>query len=148
VTNENGGHDIPTDHPSRNIILLVDAADSSGRPLEFTGNQTVPAWGGKGDSEGDYAGKPGKGYAKVLQELWTEVAPTIAYWRQTTILQDNRIPARAADVSSYEFRPSSNAGPVTITARLIFRRVFKGLADQKSLDAPDILMNRVSITIP
>ncbi len=148
VTNENGGHDIPTDSPMRNIILLVDATEASGAPLEYTGNQTVPDWGGVGGGAGDYAGLPGKGYAKVLQELWTEVSPTIAYWRQTTILSDNRLGARKTDLSNYEFKTSEGGGPVTVTAKLIFRRAFIALSEQKGWDVPDILMNQVSITVP
>jgi hypothetical protein len=148
VTNENGGHDIPTDQPMRNIILLVQADDSSGKTLTSTGNQTVPDWGGTGSEPDNYAALPGKGYAKVLQELWTEVSPSIAYWRQTTILEDNRIHARETDLSSYEFQPPSDSGPVTVTAKLIFRRAFKQLAEQKGWNNPDILMNQVSLTIP
>lgn len=148
VTNENGGHDIPTDQPMRNIILLVEAADSSGRPLVYQGNQTVPDWGGTGSGSGNYAGQPGKGYAKILQELWTEVSPSIAYWKQTKILADNRIAARATDATSYEFQVTAGSGTVTVTGKLIFRRAFIQLAEQKGWDAPDILMNQVSVMIP
>ena len=148
VTNENAGHDIPTDQPIRNIILLVEAKDSFGKSLPYHGNQAVPDWGGTRSGAGNYAGQPGKGYAKILQELWTEVAPSIAYWRQTKIIEDNRIAARKTDSSSYEFQAPSGDGPVTVTARLIFRRAFKQLAEQKGWDNPDILMNQTSIVIP
>ncbi len=148
VTNENGGHDIPTDQPMRNIILLVEATDSSGKPLAYQGNQTVPDWGGTGSNPGNYAGRPGKGYAKILQELWTEVSPSIAYWKQTKILADNRIAARATDVSNYEFQVPAGSGTVTVTGKLIFRRAFIELAEQKGWNAPDILMNQVTVVIP
>ena len=97
---------------------------------------------------GEYAGKPGKGYAKVLEELWTEVSPTGAYWRQTRVLQDNRIHARETDLSKYEFRETPATGPVTINARLIFRRAFTEIARQKGWNDPDILMEQIRITVP
>ena len=139
VTNENAGHHIPTDHPMRNIILVIDAKDPAGKRLTYGGIQTVPEWGGVGASPGDYAGLPGKGYAKILEELWTETSPTIAYWRQTKIKEDTRIPARETDVTRYEFETTSD-GEVTIEAKLIFRRAFKQLAETKGWDCDDILM--------
>ena len=47
----------------------------------------LPPWAGS------YRGVPGKVYAKVLEELWTEISPSGAYWNQTRILSDNRLPA-------------------------------------------------------
>ncbi len=146
VTNENGGHDIPTDEPMRNMILVISATDSTGKQLVQLDNQKVPAWGGTGTAMNDYAGKPGKGYAKVLQELWTEVSPTIAYWRQTKILEDTRIPARATDVTNYRFQ-SPASGNITIEAILIYRRAFIELATVKKWDLSDIEMNRTTVTL-
>ncbi len=131
----------------RNIILVVKATDTTGKPLLYSGNQTVPEWGGKGSDPDDYAGLPGKGYAKVLEEMWTEVSPTVAYWGQTRILADTRIPARATDTTSYEFQAPAN-GAVTIDARLVFRRAFKDLAEVKKWDIKDIEMERETITVP
>jgi hypothetical protein len=148
VTNENGGHDIPTDSPLRNIILVVEALDQDGHALNLEQGPVIPDWGGVGDQPGDYAGKPGKGYAKVLEELWTEVSPTAAYWRQTRVLQDNRIHARETDLSKYAFRETPVTGPVTINAQLIFRRAFKEIARQKGWNDPDILMEQIRITVP
>ena len=148
VTNENGGHDIPTDSPLRNIILVVEAFDENGQVLNLEQGPVIPDWGGVGDQANDYAGKPGKGYAKVLEELWTEVSPTAAYWRQTKVLQDNRIHALETDVSEYEFRQTSAAGPVTVETKLIFRRAFKEIAQQKGWNDPDILMEQSRITVP
>ena len=147
VTNEKAGHHIPTDHPARNILLLVTATDARRTELEHLGTQRIPDWGGKGDDADDYAGRPGKGYAKILEELWTEVAPTAAYWRQTVLRADTRIPAKGVDITHYEFRRPSDGGPVVVKARLIFRRAFKVLADQKSWKVPDILMNETTLTI-
>ncbi len=148
VTNEKAGHHIPTDHPARNILLVVSATDGQGQELEHLGDQVIPDWGGVGDEPNDYAGRPGRGYAKILEELWTEVSPTAAYWNPTVLREDTRIPAKATDVTRYEFRVPQDGGPVTIEARLIFRRAFKELAELKSWGIQDIEMEREMITLP
>ena len=147
VTNEKAGHHIPTDHPARNILLVVSAIDARGQELECLSNQLIPDWGGKGDAPDDYAGQPGKGYAKILEELWTEISPTAAYWRQIILREDTRIPALATDVTHYEFRAPEDSGPITIEAKLIFRRAFKELARQKKWDMTDILMEQRTILV-
>ena len=147
VTNVGAGHHIPTDHPARNILLIVTARDDQGRELGHLGDQVIPDWGGVGEDPNDYAGRPGKGYAKILEELWTEISPTAAYWRQTVLREDTRIPALATDVTYYEFL-APEGGPVTIEAKLIFRRAFKLLMDQKSWDSPEILMEKVQVIVP
>jgi hypothetical protein len=147
VTNEKAGHHIPTDHPARNILLVVSAADTCGQELPHLGRQVIPDWGGVGSEPNDYAGRPGKGYAKVLEELWTEISPTAAYWRQTVLREDTRIPALATDVTHYEFL-APRAGPVTVRAILIFRRAFKELARQKKWDLRDIPMEEVTVQVP
>ena len=136
-----------TDSPLRNILLVVEVWDGKGNPLPQLQGPVVPEWGGSGNQAGDYSGKPGKGYAKVLQELWTEISPTAAYWRQTRIIQDNRIHARETDVSDYEFA-TSDSGAVQIKASLIFRRAFRQIAVQKGWNDPDILMEQTQIILP
>ena len=148
VTNSNGGHHIPTDHPARNILLVVSATDAWGRELEYLGDQLIPDWGGAGSEQNDYAGRPGKGYAKILEELWTEISPTAAYWQPTTLLEDTRIPAMATDTTYYEFRIPPQGGPVAIESKLIYRRAFKSLAEQKAWDVPDVLMEIVHYQVP
>ncbi|MEE8363894.1 MAG: carboxypeptidase-like regulatory domain-containing protein, partial [Dehalococcoidia bacterium] len=117
VTNENAGHHIPTDHPMRNILLVMSATDAAGRELEHLGGQVIPDWGGVGIEPDDYARRPGKGYAKILEEMWTGVSPTAAYWNPTVLLEDTRIPARATDTTRSELRAPAGAGPVTVSAR-------------------------------
>ncbi|MEW5733497.1 MAG: G8 domain-containing protein [Thermodesulfobacteriota bacterium] len=85
-------------------------------------------------------GVPGRAYAKVLEELWTGVSPTGAYWNHTRLVSDNRIAAGASDTTEYTFeKPAGN--PATVRVRLLYRRAFKALMDQKKWkDVPDILM--------
>jgi hypothetical protein len=146
VTNENAGHHIPTDHPMRNILLVVSAETIDGQALELAEGSLVPVWGGVGTEPDDYAGRPGKGFAKILEERWTGVAPAVAYWNPTVIKEDTRIPARNSDRSNYVF-VESGLNPVEVTAELIFRRAFKDLADIKGWNDPDISMELAKVVL-
>lgn len=142
ITNDNTGHHIPTDSPLRHLILVVTVSEEDGSPLDQLEGPTIPDWGGLGEpSNGYYAGLPGVIYAKVLEELWTEVSPTGAYWNPTRQVSDNRIPALETASSAYRFA-APEQGVSTIEVKLVFRRAFIELIDQKSWDAPDILLDR------
>ena len=68
ITNTNSGHHYPTGNPMRNMILLVETNDEKGKSLLLKKGARVPSWGGEGLKEnGNYAGLPGKGFAKVLK---------------------------------------------------------------------------------
>jgi hypothetical protein len=149
IVNDQTGHHVPTDSPLRQMILLVEARDASGASLPLIEGPTVPSWGGVGDpARGHYAGLPGTGYARILQELWTEVAPTGAYWNPTRVLSDNRIPALGSDTTQYNFDASRADRPLNVVARLVFRRAFIELMEWKGWEIPDILMEERSIRLP
>jgi hypothetical protein len=107
----------------------------------------VPDWGGIGDpSEGYYAGLPGKTFAKVLEELWTEISPTGAYWNPTRVLDDSRLAAFATDTSTYTFAAPDD-GAATVEVTLLFRRAFIELVDLKGWDVPDIVMEQERVQV-
>ena len=148
VVNDQTGHHVPTDSPLRHLILLVEATGENGDPLTQKDGPIIPDWGGIGDPEdGYYAGMPGKVYAKILQEIWTEVEPSGAYWNPTRIVSDNRLAAFESDTSSYTFilDPGEEG---TVHVKLLFRRAFKEMMDQKSWDAPDLLMEEAALNLP
>jgi hypothetical protein len=148
IVNDKTGHDIPTDSPLRQMILLVNATDGQGQALPLLEGSTVPGWGGVGDpAKGYYGGLPGKGFAKILSELWTEISPTAAYWNPTRILSDNRIPAFGSDTTADTFGASADQH-VTVNVTLLFRRAFKELMQQKHWDVPDIVMEHDVIQVP
>ncbi|MFC1552381.1 T9SS type A sorting domain-containing protein [Candidatus Latescibacterota bacterium] len=144
VKNDKTGHHVPTGRPSRNMILLVEAKDSTSMPLTFINGDTVPWWGGKGDSKnGNFAGKPGKGFAKILEDFEGH-APSPA-WRPSSILSDNRIAAFETDTSYYNFKIPSEIQSINISAKLVYRRFFKEWMDEKKFDIADITMEDESI---
>jgi hypothetical protein len=147
LTNDKTGHHVPTDSPLRHMILLVETRDAQGNLLEQVGGDTVPVWGGVGDpQQGYYAGLPGKAFAKILAEMWTEVTPTGAYWNPTRLVSDNRLAAFATDTSQYAFQ-ASGQGLVTVQVRLIYRRAYRQLADWKGWQVPDILMEEAKVEV-
>ena len=139
VINDQTGHHLPTDAPIRSVMLVVQAKDADGAPLSLASGPTLPEW------TGNYAGEPGRGYAKLLRDDWTGEMPTAAYWRPVTIVEDTRLAAMQTDVSRYEFEAPD--GAATVDVQLIFRRAFQELAEQKGWDDPDILMEHATIEI-
>ena len=141
ITNDQTGHHIPTDAPIRSMILVVEARDSKGALLELRAGPVNP------DYSGDYGGLPGKTFAKVLRDEWTGETPTGAYWRPVTIVEDTRLAALATDTTHYTF--AAPAGEViTVDVRLIFRRAFYELMQQKGWNDPDVLMEHDTLYVP
>jgi len=141
ITNTGAGHHVPTDHPGRHLILVVSALDGGGGELAQLGGPTVPAWGG------DQAGLPGQAFAKVLRDVRSGEAPVVSYWKQCLIDSDNRIPALAADTSTYTFTLPSGGGQVRIVAELRFRRTFQTVMDAKGWHEPDVIMEQIEQVI-
>jgi hypothetical protein len=147
ITNDRTGHHVPTDSPLRHLILVVRVTDSQGHLLRQSDGPVIPQWCGAGDpNEGYYSGLPGKAFAKVLEELWTDVSPTGAYWNPTRLLSDNRIAAFAADSSTYTFLADAD-DTATVDVVLLFRRAFIDLAAQKDWEVPDIVMESKVISV-
>ena len=98
LTNAGAGHHVPTDHPGRNMILVVTAVDQDGNLLSLVRGSVIPDWAG------NLAGKPGKVFAKILEDARTGEFPVVDYWNPTVIRSDTRIPANSNDVSVYKFQ--------------------------------------------
>lgn len=138
--NDNTGHKIPTDYPLRHMLLVVEALDEDGNPLMLENGPTLPPWAGEGEAdEGYYAGLPGKGYALILQELWTEISPTGAYWNPTRVIEDTRLEPFEEDFSIYHFSVPEG-GALQVHVKLLLRRAFIEMMDQKGWADPDIIM--------
>lgn len=139
--NDQTGHHVPTDSPLRHLILSVEVTDRHSRPMKLLEGPVLPQW------SGSYGGLAGKVYAKVLEELWTEVSPSGSYWNQTRIISDNRLPAYGRDISRYVFSaPDTQA--LDLEVRLVYRRAFAALMEQKGWRTADILMEEHTLSIP
>lgn len=147
ITNDLTGHHVPTDSPLRHLILVVRAYGEDGAELSLKTGPVLPEWCGSGDpGEGGYAGRAGKVFVKLLEEAWTGVSPTSAYWNPTRIVMDTRIGAFETDVGNFLFA-APDRGEVRIEAALIYRRAFKDLMELKGWDEPDIVMESCSVLV-
>lgn len=141
IFNYAAGHHVPTDHPGRHMILAVTAIDGQGLPLLKQSGPSLPDWAG------DLVGSPGKVYAKVLRDAVSGEYPVVSYWKPSYIVSDNRLPALVSDTSHFVFEAPVSAGQVTVTARLLFRRLFQVQAEERGWDSPEILMEEESTQI-
>jgi hypothetical protein len=141
LKNVTAGHHVPTDHPGRQLILVVKAVEGQDLPLSLQSGPSLPAWGG------EQAGSPGKIYAKVLRDAVSGKYPVVSYWKPSTIFSDNRLPALGSDTSRYIFAAPTFTDQVVVTAELRFRRLFQAEAEARCWDSPDILMDVKSIQI-
>jgi hypothetical protein len=142
LSNTGAGHHVPTDFPGRHLILMVTATDSTGTPLSLWAGPLLPDWVGR------EAGLPGEAYARLLQDVASGEWPVVSYWKPSVIVSDNRIPARAVATSGYTFSLPDGSEKVDVQARLVLRRLFQPLAEQKGWQMPDILMEARSQTLP
>lgn len=159
VKNVKAGHHYPTGNPMRNMVLLVEVSGENGFPLPLVSGERVPVWGGIGPIEkGNYAGLPGKGFAKVLRDAIAypdsnrqrhfQPEYPAPHWRPVVVESDNRIPANGADISRYEFDvPADLRGSARVTVTLIFRKSYKNWMDGKGFAINDLELARKSQTV-
>jgi hypothetical protein len=78
VTNETG-HAFPTGVSPRNALLVVEAT-WNGLPLQQTSGRMVPFYGSDdvpGTQDGDYARRPGAGFARLLEGRTNDQGPVV-----------------------------------------------------------------------
>lgn len=135
VYNFGAGHSFPTGIAMRNAILLL-SAELNGHPLTQVAGPTVPFWGSDdvaGDQPGDFAGFPGKGFAKILEGRINGQGPTVRpvlFIDAEGVFSDTLIPSGVTDTTTVEFELPPGVPPgttVTIEGRLLYRRTFRAL---------------------
>jgi hypothetical protein len=137
ITNTNGGHWVPTGETMRSVMLLVQALDSSGKPLEMTKGPRLPEWTGKGNAdEGNYAGLPGTVFARILEDDAGNIH--VPFWRATRIAEDSRIRPKDSVVLKFEFAIRLANDEPSAQAKLIYRPVIRPLAKIKNWPLKDI----------
>jgi hypothetical protein len=137
ITNTNGGHWVPTGEPMRSVMLLVQAMDSNGKPLEMTQGTRLPDWTGTGAAaDGNYAGLPGTVFAKVLADDAGNIH--VPFWRATRIAEDSRIRPKDSVALQFEFAIRHPNDEPSVQAKLIYRPVIRSLAKIKNWPVNDI----------
>ena len=139
IRNIGAGHHLPTGSPLRHIILKLEALDKDGNVLPQISGPHLPGW------TGEYSGKPGLAYAKVLEEFWTGVSPTIGYWNQTRLVSDNRIPANSSDQQGFGFNFQQEFA--TIDVELIYVRALPQIRNWKGWPEEKIILAKQELII-
>lgn len=139
VENRGAGHGFPAGVSIRNALLVLDVR-ANGVPLAQSGGSVVPFYGSDdvpGTQPGDLAGLPGKGFAKIMEGRINDQGPVVRpvlFIDAENTAENTIIPSGATDSSQYAFQipPNLPVGtPITVEARLIYRRAFRALAVTK-----------------
>lgn len=139
VTNHGQGHSFPTGVSIRNALLVIEAT-YNGNSLVQAAGPTIPFWADDlvpGQQDGDYAGEPGKGFAKVLEGRINGMGPVerpVLFIDAEGVYSDTLIPSGATDTTEvlFDLPPGIQSGQaVQITARLLYRRAYRAIAVAK-----------------
>lgn len=142
VTNETG-HAFPTGVSPRNALLVIEAT-WNGLPLQQTSGRTVPFYGSDdvpGTQDGDYAGRPGAGFARVLEGRINDQGPVVRpvlFIDGEAVAENTLIPSMATDLTEVGLALPAMARPgdqVVVEARLLYRRAWRALAVTKGWQA-------------
>jgi hypothetical protein len=162
IANFGAGHSFPTGVSIRNAILVMSAT-LNGQPLPQAAGPTVPFWASDnvpGNQPGDYAGFPGKGFAKILQGRINGQGPTVRpvlFIDAESVFSNTLIPSGATDNTTVEFQLPPGLAPgtsVAVEARLLYRRTFRAIQvdkgwTQSAHDGPiEIEVSRKALDLP
>lgn len=138
VTNRAAGHSFPTGVSIRNALLVITAAVDGVALPQVSGPQ-IPFWADDnepGHQDGDFAGFPGKGFAKVLEGRINGEGPVVRpvlFIDAENVFSDTLVKSATTDVTEVQFQlpPGSDGQLVEIEARLLYRRAYRALAVTK-----------------
>ena len=124
------GHRFPAGHSARQLLLVIDARDAAGRPLEPLAGPYL--------TEGRST-RPGRLFAKMFRGF--DGTQPIADWTPGELAFDTRLAGDTSDRSTYAFRGGDDA---TVTARLIYRRFDPDVARQKRWPDNEVLVHETT----
>ncbi len=139
VTNAGAGHAFPSGISIRNALLVVEAR-LEGAPLVQVSGPTVPWWADDevpGVQDGDYAGRPGTGFAKVLEGRINgqgDVVRPVLFIDAEGVAEDSLLPAAGVSESDLTFALPTflpAGASIEVEARLLYRRAWRALAVTK-----------------
>jgi hypothetical protein len=138
------GHRMPTGHPSRQLLLCVEAFDRQAKPLALLSGPILPDLAGDGDRQsGALAGLAGRLYAKVLEDF--DGQQPVPYWRPNRLAYDSRLNPDETDTQKFVFPASPD---VKVRARLIYRRFSYAEAQQKGWTDTETLVHEEWASLP
>jgi nitrate/TMAO reductase-like tetraheme cytochrome c subunit len=138
LTNQALGHAFPTGIAIRNALLVVRAR-RNGNALALQAGPVLPWWADDdvaGQQQGDLAGQPGLGFAKVLEGRIAgqgSVVRPVLFVDAESVSEDSVLAAGATRNGQFAFALGSAmvGDQVTVEAELIYRRAWRALAVTK-----------------
>jgi len=160
VVNAGAGHHFPTGISIRNALLLIEAR-LDGQALALDQGPVIPFYGSAqgGATVDDLAGRPGKGYARVLEGRINGQGPIVRpvlFIDAERVTNDTRIPSGSSDQSEFLFSLAEVDEPASIevSARLLYRRAWRDTAVTKGWSTTptggpiEIEVNRQDLAVP
>jgi hypothetical protein len=127
------GHRVPTGFVDRHVMLVVEAQDAAGKPIELLEGPRLP------EAVGDLSGTAGALFAKLLRDPSGE-AP-VPFWQAGAIVEDTRLhPDR-----THEFSFAFTQPPATVRVRLLYRRFWQSVAEEKQWPDETMLIHDQTI---
>lgn len=159
VENVGAAHMVPASAPIRNVILKIDAMDENGKPLPWAGGKKglLPPLAGFGNPKTkqrgprDWAGLPGKMYAKVyrstvIPKLGRPLIGVGGFAAEAEVF-NTLLHYKKPDHARFVFRLPEGVKKVRVKARLVYRWAYKPLADRKGWDMPDLPLTEKEIML-
>ncbi len=85
-------------------------------------------------------------FAQILRDKWTDESPTVAFWREISLVEDTRLAPFVTDQSRYNFQLPVDKSAI-VEVKLIYRRAYQQLAQWKGWDDPDIVMEQATLQV-
>ncbi|BAS68358.1 multiheme c-type cytochrome [Bathymodiolus septemdierum thioautotrophic gill symbiont] len=144
VENVGAGHKVPGSGPIRNVILKIEVTDVDGKILNYIGDKRglLPPLAGFGNPKtkkrgpNDWAGKPGKMYAKVykskpIAKMGNRSMVGVGGFLADAVVFDTALKPREPDHAKFVYALPKNTKSIKIKARIVYRDAFKPLSDKK-----------------
>ena len=136
VRADGAGHRMPTGFIDRHLLLVVEAFGEDGKSLPLKEGPVVPPVAGR-----TLAGRPGKLYAKLLKDF--DGRSPAPFWKADPEPIDTRLIPGEADRLSFTFPASA----VRLKVRLLYRRFWQQVADEKHWPDNEIIVTEQEVTI-
>ena len=144
VENIGAGHKVPGSGPIRNVILKLEVTEPNGEKLVYTGDKRglLPPLAGFGNPKtkkrdiNDWAGMPGKMYAKVykskpIPKMGNKPMVGVGGFAADSILFDTTLDPKEPDHAKFSFKLPKSASKIEVRAKIVYRDAFKPLSDRK-----------------
>ncbi len=132
VTNAGAGHAFPTGVSVRNALLQL-AVSAAGAPLPQSAGQVIPFWADDdvpGKQDGDLAGEPGAGFARVLEGRINGAGPVVRpvlFIDAENVAADTRIASGETRTEMFRFAATGvpPGAAISVTAEVRYRRAWR-----------------------